>query len=109
MRVDGVAAWRGDLRRAAAGEDTDVGVAADEGDGARGGGERKDCGTIVERAVLQENDALFFEVPGVVAAAEGIDHAGDGRVVDSAGGEHAAHDVESADRVVLRQRSHPFE
>ena len=62
---------------------------ADERDGRCGGGlERQNVA-----GVLEQHDALFFDVLGVVAAAEGIDHAADRRIVDDARGEHAAQDA----------------
>ncbi len=53
------------------------------------GGERKDAG-----GVLEQDDAFFFDLLGVVAAAEGIDDLfAMRRVVDDAVGEHAADDA----------------
>ena len=53
-----------------------------------GGFERQDAA-----GVLQEHDALFGDVLGVVASAEGIDYGADGGFVDDACGEHAAQDA----------------
>ena len=53
------------------------------------GGERKDVASV-----LQQDGGFFFDLLGVVAAAEGIDNAAwQGRVVDDSVGEHAADDA----------------
>ena len=88
-RVGGVSAGGVDLGRAATGENADVGMRADDGDGLNGGCvERQDVA-----GVLQQNDAFVGDVLGIVASAEGIDDLGDGRVVDDAVREHAAQDA----------------
>ena len=65
-------------------------MAADDSDGVGlSGGERKDAA-----GVLEQDGALLFDLLGVVATAEGVDDAArSGRLVDYAGGEHAADDA----------------
>ena len=83
--IGGVAAGCVDLRGAAAREDAYIGVGSDERDGGGTGFQRKNGA-----GVFEQNDALFGDVLGVVASAKRIDYGADGRIVDDAGGEHAA-------------------
>ena len=96
-RHDGVAAGRVNLRRTSAGDHADVGVAADDGDAADA--RRNDGKHGV--AVLQENDAVFFDVLGDVQSLLHVDHAFLRRIVDDAGEKLG---IEDAARMIVNFR-----
>jgi len=85
----GVAAGGVDLCGAAAGEDPTS--AWEPMMAIRGGGRGRQWKDVA--GVLEQDDALFGDVLGVVASAEGIDDRADRGIVDDAGGEHAAQDA----------------
>jgi len=101
-RWHGISAWRIDLRRAAAGEHTGIGVRPDHGNRFHG---RRAQRQLAAR-VLQQHRALFRDPLGHFEAAENVHHFGRGRQVEKSHRELRAQDA--VNHVVdARQRDRP--